>query len=124
MAEVTLTLPEAMRQAVVAYERGQLREADRLARAILGVKADYFDAVHLIAIINARQHRFDEALASYDRALAVRPDFAEALSNRGVTLQELKRFDEALASYERARDAPPDHSEAPGNRGDTLIDPN
>ena len=46
--------------------------------------------------------RFEEALASYDRALTVRPDYAEALCNRGVTLHELKRFDEALASYDRA----------------------
>ena len=47
-------------------------------------------------------NRFEEALASYERALALRPDYAEALSNRGLTLQELKRFEEALASYERA----------------------
>ena len=46
--------------------------------------------------------RFEEALASYDRALAVRPDYAEAFSNRGNTLQELKRFEEALASFDRA----------------------
>jgi tetratricopeptide (TPR) repeat protein len=46
--------------------------------------------------------RFDEALASYDRALAMRPDYAEALFNRGITLQELKRFEEALASHDCA----------------------
>ena len=46
--------------------------------------------------------RFEEALASYDRALKVRPDFAEALFNRGDTLHELGRFEEALASYDRA----------------------
>jgi protein O-GlcNAc transferase len=46
--------------------------------------------------------RFEEALASYDRALTVRPDYAEALFNRGGTLHELKRFEEALASYDRA----------------------
>jgi tetratricopeptide (TPR) repeat protein len=27
--------------------------------------------------------RFEEAVASYDRALAIQPDFAEALNNRG-----------------------------------------
>ena len=53
--------------------------------------------------------RFEEALASYDRALTVRPDFAEALSNRGNTLHELKRFEEALASYDRALTVRPDY---------------
>ena len=47
--------------------------------------------------------RFDEALASYDRALAAAsPTMPRRFNNRGNTLQELKRFEEALASYDRA----------------------
>jgi tetratricopeptide (TPR) repeat protein len=120
MSNATLTFPEAMKRAVAAYEHGRLGEADDLARAILGVRPDYFDALHLIAVINARQRLFDKALASYDRALAVRPDDAEALCNRGVTLHELRRFDEALASYDRALAMRPDDAEALFNRGITL----
>jgi tetratricopeptide (TPR) repeat protein len=120
--ELKLTLPEATKRAVAAYERGHLREANRLARAILSVNADYFDALHLIAAISARRGRFSEALASYDRALAVRPNSAEALNNRGVTLYELKRLDEALASYNRALAAWPDYAEALNNRGVTLFE--
>jgi tetratricopeptide (TPR) repeat protein len=86
-----------------------LGEADRLTRAILNARPDYFDALHLITVISARQRRLDEALASYDRALAVRPQYAEALSNRGITLQNLKRFDEALVSYDRALAVRPAH---------------
>ena len=56
--------------------------------------------------------RLDEALASYDRALATQPDYADALVNRGVTLHDLKRFDEALASYDRAIALRPDHADA------------
>jgi tetratricopeptide (TPR) repeat protein len=120
MSNATPTLPEAMKRAVAAYEHGRLGEADDLARAILGVRPDYFDALHLIAVINARQRRLDEALASYDRALAVQRDHAGALCNRGVTLHELKRFNEALASYDRALAARPDYAEALFNRGITL----
>jgi tetratricopeptide (TPR) repeat protein len=46
--------------------------------------------------------RFDEALASYDRALALRPDYAEAFFNRGVTLHLLRQVDEALICYDYA----------------------
>ncbi len=46
--------------------------------------------------------RFEEAVASYDRALMLRPDYVEALNNRGNTLKALTRFEEALASYDRA----------------------
>ena len=64
--------------------------------------------------------RFDEALASYDRALALWPDDAEALTNRGVTLNTLGRFDEALANYSRALELEPDDADAHSNRGVTL----
>ncbi len=120
MADVTPTLPEAMQRAVAAYRRGRFGEADDLARAILAIKADYFDALHLIAVIRTRQRRLDEALASYDRALALRPDHVEALCNRGATLHELKRFDEALASYDRALALRPDSAGALYNRGNAL----
>jgi tetratricopeptide (TPR) repeat protein len=120
MAEIKLTLLEVMKRAVAAYQSGQLSEADRLARAVLSVKADYFDALHLLAVVKARQRRFGEALASYDRALAVRPDFAEVLYNRGITLYELKRFDEALTSYDRALAVRPDFADVLYNRGITL----
>jgi tetratricopeptide (TPR) repeat protein len=109
-----------MKRAVAAYEAGQLAEADRLARTILDVKADYFDALHLIAVIGTQQRRLDEALASYDRALALRPDHAGALCNRGATLHELKRFDEALASHDRALALQPHHAGALYNRGNSL----
>jgi tetratricopeptide (TPR) repeat protein len=120
MGNATPRLPEAMQRAVAAYKRGQLGEADRLTRAILNAKPDYFDALHLTAVISARQRRLDEALAGYDRALAVRRDHAEALNNRGATLHDLQRFEEALASYDRALAVRPDHAEALCNRGITL----
>jgi tetratricopeptide (TPR) repeat protein len=120
MAEITLTLPDALKRAFAAFERGQLAEAARLADAILAFHADHFDALHLRAVVMAGQRRFDEALASYDRALAVRPASAEALYNRAGTLKELKRFDEALASYDEALAARPDYVEALYNRGNTL----
>ena len=65
--------------------------------------------------------RLDEALASYDKALALKPNYAEAIYNRGVALQDLKRFDEALASYD-AIALKPDYAEAYNNRGNALLE--
>ena len=42
--------------------------------------------------------RPDEALASYDRALALRPDFPEAHACRATALHVCGRLDEALAA--------------------------
>jgi tetratricopeptide (TPR) repeat protein len=120
MGNATPTLPQAMQRALAAYQRGKLGEADRLTRAILDARPDYFDALHLTAVISARQLRLEEALASYDRALAVRRDHAEALTNRGATLHALRRFEEAVASYDRALAARPHYAEALCNRGNAL----
>jgi tetratricopeptide (TPR) repeat protein len=120
MAELTLTLSQAVQRVVDAYERGELDDADRLAQAILGVKADCFDALYVDALVKARRGRHDEALAGYDRALAVRRDHAEALYHRANTLQKLGRFQEALASYDRTLVVRPNYAEALYNRGNTL----
>jgi tetratricopeptide (TPR) repeat protein len=53
--------------------------------------------------------RYEEALASYDRAITLWPDHADAHNNRGQVLRELERYDEALASYDRALALRPKH---------------
>jgi tetratricopeptide (TPR) repeat protein len=60
--------------------------------------------------------RFEEAIASYDRAIALRPDYASAYLLRGVALKRLNRPDKALASYDKAIAIKPDFAEAIFNR--------
>ncbi len=64
--------------------------------------------------------RHDEALTSYDRALALNKDFAEACNNRGAALAALKRHEEAITSYDRALALKPGFAEALQNRGAAL----
>jgi Tfp pilus assembly protein PilF len=71
-----------------------------------------------LALDSAKQHQ--EALASFDRALALKPDHVQALNNRGLTLAALGRGAEALASWDAALAADPDHVEALHNRGNAL----
>ncbi|MGC2167263.1 MAG: tetratricopeptide repeat protein [Gallionella sp.] len=65
--------------------------------------------------------RFDEAVASYDKALALKADFAEVHYNRGIVLQELGRLAPALSSYQKAIAARPDYAEAYWNRALVLL---
>src|SRR5579871_4355609 len=121
-SELTLTLPQAFSRAVVAYRGGRLGEAEQICRQIVRAKPDFFDALHLLALVQSSLGHKEAALASYERALALQPDHAEALSNRGLLLHELARHGEALASYDRALATRPDFAEALFSRGNTLLD--
>jgi tetratricopeptide (TPR) repeat protein len=66
--------------------------------------------------------RYEDALASCERALAIQPDFAQALSNRGNVLFKLQRYDQALVSYDQALAIQPDFAQALSNRGNVLFE--
>ena len=59
--------------------------------------------------------RFNEAEASYRRALQIKPDSAEAYSNLGNILNDLGRLDEAETSYRQALQIKPDYADAYSN---------
>jgi tetratricopeptide (TPR) repeat protein len=112
MTTAKLTLPEALKTAVAAYEDGRFVEAERLCRSILAAKPDFFDGLQLLASLQTRLNCWNDALTSYDRALAVRPDDAVVFNHRGVILHRLKRSDEALASFEKAIALKPNYADA------------
>lgn len=65
-------------------------------------------------------HRHEEALASFDRAIALEPGLAEIHDHRGNLLQKMQRHEEALVSHERAVALKPAYATAWNNRGNAL----
>src|SRR5215471_1548035 len=104
---------------VVLLQRHQLVEGERLlAKAVkLNPNDPNAHCNHGLALHELQ--RFDEALASYDRAIALRPE-AEILSDRGIVLHKLKRFEEAVASYDQAIALKPGFADAFSSRGVAL----
>jgi tetratricopeptide (TPR) repeat protein len=64
--------------------------------------------------------RLDEALASYDMAIALHPGLVDALYNRAGVLRKMGRRDDALASYEALVRLAPGFAEAHYNHGLVL----
>ncbi|MEM9220733.1 MAG: tetratricopeptide repeat protein, partial [Cyanobacteria bacterium P01_F01_bin.150] len=64
--------------------------------------------------------RYEEAIASYDKAIEFKPDNDAAWSNRGNALSALGRKEEAIASYDKAIEFKPDNDAAWSNRGNAL----
>jgi tetratricopeptide (TPR) repeat protein len=65
--------------------------------------------------------RLEDAVASYESAIALTPYFG-AYYNRGNTLRDLNRLDEAVASYEKAIALKSDHAESYYNLAIALQD--
>ena len=57
-------------------------------------------------------NRFDEALKSFDQALALKPDDADAYYNRGKIFIDLNRNDDAAADFQKALAIRPAYAEA------------
>ena len=64
--------------------------------------------------------RRDQALTSYDRAIALKSDLAEAHANAGNILAALGRHEDAVTRYDRAIAARKDFVEVHINRGNSL----
>jgi tetratricopeptide (TPR) repeat protein len=66
--------------------------------------------------------RYEEAEASYRKAIELNPSYAPSYSNLGNLLKDLKRYDEAEASYRKAIELNPLLPEAYYNLGNLLKD--
>ncbi|HEX4178399.1 MAG TPA: tetratricopeptide repeat protein, partial [Rhizomicrobium sp.] len=111
-----MDLQQVYSQARQAQKDGDLLEAERLYRQILGQIAVPEVLVNLGNVLAAQKRR-DEALTSFDRALQARPDLFEALYNRANTLLDLHRSAEALEDYNRVIALRPDFPSGWNNRG-------
>jgi len=94
--------------------------------AVLIGKSIHIDSSNPVAYLNRgailqELEQWEEALASYEQALALHPAFAAVYFNRGNALQSLQRLDEALASYNQAIAIQPDYHDAWLNRGNLLV---
>ena len=121
MSDLTLTAPDPFAHAMALYRAGRLHHAEALCTAI-ATTGQHFDTLYLLANIQFRLGRPNDALANYEAALALNPEHPQALYNRAIVLQGLRRFEDALASYNQALAVKPDFAAAWINRGTALRD--
>jgi protein O-GlcNAc transferase len=107
-------------RALSTYREGKFADAERLCQQIVSAKSDFFDALHVLAVVQSAQGKGAQALGNFDRALALRPNDADALNSRGIALYRMGKLDEALASYDRALAAHPNHADTFNNRAVAL----
>jgi predicted O-linked N-acetylglucosamine transferase (SPINDLY family) len=95
--------------------------AEKKYREIVAAAPDMAVAHNNLGNALGALERYDEALASYSRALELKPDSAGGHNNRGNILWDMKRFEESLEAYDRAIMLNPDLFEGHNNRGNALL---
>ena len=108
-------------RAMKLHERGMLAEAERFYSAILQVRPDYFDALHLLGVLRQQQGNSAEAVRLIAAALKMKPQSVDALCNFGAVMNALKRHDEALAAFDQALAVEPGFAPVLNYRGNTLL---
>ncbi|MCX8517226.1 MAG: tetratricopeptide repeat protein, partial [Rhodoferax sp.] len=116
-APVLQTLAPLLQQAIANPNQPPARAAPRMGQAVQPEDAEtHFNRGNLLRQRNNPQ----QALASYEQALARQPGFAQAWYCRGLALDDLARHAEALASYDQALALQPGYAEALHRRGTAL----
>ncbi|WP_143288267.1 CHAT domain-containing protein, partial [Calothrix rhizosoleniae] len=80
-------------------------------------KPDQHEAWYNRGVALGYLEKYEEAIASYDKAVEIKPDYDTAWNNRGSALFYLRRYEEAIASYDKAVEIKPDYDTAWINRG-------
>lgn len=107
---------------VIAVRNGQVQRGVELISRAIDLDGNIAEAHGNLGDALRRLGRHEDAVASYDCAIALRTDLAQVYCNRGNALTDLERPEEALASYDRAIALKPDYAHAYSNRGVALQD--
>ncbi len=113
---------EALRQFVVTLiECGEYDGAGEIAQQAADADPRAGESWRCLGLARHQQHRYAEALAAYDQALALKAGDADLLTRRAMTLHELGRLPEALAGYEAALALQPGDALARFHKSLTLL---
>ncbi len=84
------------------------RAVSELEEAVEGANAAHSDTYHELGLAYLQQERLEDALTSFQHAIALNPQVAAYHCSVGVVLNRLQRFDEAQAELQQAIMLDPD----------------
>lgn len=116
-----MTPEQLFETALEAHRRGDLAEAGRLYRQVLGFSSGHIGALHMLGVVSAQQGRHGEAHDLFSQVLKQTPRDPLALNNFANVLVAQGRQAEALGAAEQALAVAPDYAEAWTSRGNALF---
>jgi tetratricopeptide (TPR) repeat protein len=104
-AASTLTIDQALGQAVEAHRAGRLQDAARLYRAILAVQPAHVEANHNLGVLTVRAGKAVEALVYFESALRAQPQHERLWLSYVEALAACGRIASARSALQQARSA-------------------
>lgn len=113
---------ETLKAALHLQRQGNLQEAERFYRRVLGQEANNVHALNLLGALCVNTNRPEEGTRLIRQALLVRPDDPQALVNLALGLRQLGKIDEAIPCLERSLSLKSDNAFALNSLGSLLLD--
>jgi predicted O-linked N-acetylglucosamine transferase (SPINDLY family) len=125
LADLPLNARTLFQQGLASHQAGHIVQAQDFYRQALVLEPQYFDALHLLGVIEIQNGAFAEAAVLINKAIVIDPQnraYAPAYSNRGIALRGLGNNQAALDSFNKALDLNAGQADVHFNCGNTLRD--
>jgi len=116
----TLSLAEALQQAVDHHNAGRVREAEQMYRGILSAQPRNAQATYLLGLLALQVGKPQVALDIVSQAIRLEGGHPQFHATLGEALRGLNRTADAITSYRQALRLKPDFAEAHNNLGTLL----
>lgn len=116
----TVTVADALGQAIAFQNGGRYAEAESIYRQILQVNPRHVDALHLLGVLAFQVGKLQTAHDLIVQALSIREDYPDAWSNLGNVYSAAGRVEDAVKALRRAIELRPAFTDAHNNLGCVL----
>jgi tetratricopeptide (TPR) repeat protein len=96
---VTVAQGDARQNALTLEQQGKNAEAEQAWQSIAGSDSQNAEAFGHLGLIQARQERYDDAIANYRKALALNPALPGLQMNLGLALFKTKDFKDSIKPF-------------------------
>ena len=111
------SLKEIFVSALEYFKKKDYKTAEFYCYKIQNINPNYFDALSLLATIEAIKGNFAKAKELLIKAIEVQPNSVAATHNLATAYKELGKFDQAISYYDKVLKMSPKHTNAHYNLG-------
>jgi len=109
-----------IRIAAEYHKQGDLQQAEIIYKEILTFEPRNFRVLNYLGNVLEVQHKYDEAIASYQKAVDIEPTFAGSYYHLGGVFEITDQLDNAMTYYEKAIQCDPNFSGSYNNLGNVY----